>query len=156
MKLAALHSLLPPLLVALGLVAAGPRTVQEAGSAPTRDQDPSAMQLHYLEIVTPEPARTCEALAAVHGTAFGEPVAELGGARTADLAGGGRISVRGPLRPDETPVVRPYLRVDDLDAAVAAAREAGAEIALPSMEIGGQGRIAIYLLGGIEHGLWER
>jgi len=33
--------------------------------------------------------------------------------------------------------------------------ELGAEIALDSMEIPGQGRIAVYCHGGIEQGLWQ-
>jgi hypothetical protein len=45
--------------------------------------------------------------------------------------------------------------VDNIEAAVKAARTAGAEIALPSTEIPGRGRFAIYFLGGIEHGLWQ-
>ena len=60
------------------------------------------------------------------------------------------------MRDTEAPVVRPYLLVDDIEAAVKAAADAGAEIAMPAMEIPGQGRFAIYLLGGIDHGLWQR
>ncbi|MCA9292750.1 MAG: ester cyclase [Phycisphaerales bacterium] len=114
-----------------------------------------SMQIHYLEIVSPDVEQTCEALASAHGV-FSAPVPELGNARTAAIAGGGRIGVRGPLRESEASVVRPYVLVDDLDAAVAAAKAAGAEIALPRMEIPGQGTIAIYVLGGIEHGFWQR
>jgi len=115
-----------------------------------------AMNIHYLEIVTPDVDATCEALASAHGTAFDEPIPELGNARLAPLTGGGAISVRAPMRATETPVVRPYILVDDLAAAVEAARAAGAEIAIPAMEIPGRGTIAIYILGGIEHGLWQR
>ena len=49
------------------------------------------MQVHYLEIVTPDVEDTCSALQQVHGVPFGEPVATLGNARTADLPGGGRL-----------------------------------------------------------------
>ena len=52
--------------------------------------------------------------------------------------------------------MRPYILVDDIGAAVTAAREAGAEIAIPLMEIPGRGKIAIYIQGGIQHGLWQR
>ena len=55
----------------------------------------------------------------------------------------------------EEPVVRPYALVEDLDAAVATAEAAGAEIALPSMELPGEGKIAIYIQGGIHYGLWQ-
>ena len=55
----------------------------------------------------------------------------------------------------EEPVVRPYLLVDDIDAAAAAAVESGGEIAHPPMEIPGHGKFAIYIQGGIHHGLWQ-
>ena len=125
------------------------------GPDPMTNDQPAPCRLHYLEIVTPEVESTCEALAAVHGTTFGEPVPEFGNGRTAPLAGGGLVSVRGPMRSDESPVVRPYATVTDLEAAVASAEAGGGLIALPPMEIPGRGRIAIYILGGIEHGLWE-
>ncbi len=49
------------------------------------------------------------------------------------------------LRETEEPVVRPYWRVDDIDAAVAAAVQAGGEVAHPPLEIRGHGKFAIYL-----------
>lgn len=137
------------ILLSLGLVStAVPAHAEQPDSE-------AAMQIHYLEIVTPQVTETCDALEQAHGVTFGEPVAELGGARTAELAGGGRIAVRGPLRETEEPVVRPYVLVDDVEAAVEAVRAAGAQIALPPTTIEGQGTFAIYILGGIEHGLWE-
>ncbi|MEM1104505.1 MAG: hydroxylase [Pseudomonadota bacterium] len=114
------------------------------------------MQVHYLEIVTPNVEATCDILAAHHDVAFGEPVAVLGGARVANLQGGGRIGVRAPMRDDEEPVVRPYLLVNDIEAATLSAEAAGAEFAMRATEIPGQGKFAIYFLGGIQHGLWER
>ena len=60
------------------------------------------------------------------------------------------------MRDTEKPVVRPYLLVDDIHAAVKAAEAQGAEVAIPPMELPGQGTFAIYLLGGIDHGLWQR
>ncbi len=115
-----------------------------------------AMDVHYLEIVTPDVKATCEAMATLHGISFSEPVAALGNARTAALEGGGRIGVRAPMRDTEEPVVRPYVLVEDINDAVEAARAAGAQIALPPMELPGEGTCAIYFLGGIEHGLWQR
>ncbi len=52
-------------------------------------------------------------------------------------------------------MVRPYVLVKDIEAAVKAAEAAGATVALPPMEIPGQGMFSIYILGGIEHGLWQ-
>lgn len=114
------------------------------------------MVVHYLEIVTPEVDATCRVLETMHGVRFSEPVAALGNARTILLPDGRRIGVRAPMHGGEKPVVRPYLLVKDIHAAVEAARAAGAEIAHPPLEIPGMGSFAIYFLGGIEHGLWER
>lgn len=59
------------------------------------------------------------------------------------------------MRETEKPVVRPYLLVEDIEAAVEAAQAAGGEIAMLPTEIPGQGTFAIYILGGIQHGLWQ-
>jgi len=114
------------------------------------------MQIEYLEIVTPKVDETCAALSAQRGVSFGAPDPALGGGRVAIMEGGGRIGVRAPLRDDEAPVVRPYMLVDDIEAASAAAEAAGGEFAMRATEVPGQGRFAIYFLGGIQHGLWER
>ncbi len=113
------------------------------------------MPIHYLEIVTKEVDNVCSAYAASSGLQFGKPDAGLGGARTATLSGGGLVGVRAPMHEAEQPVVRPYWLVEDIEAAVAAAVEAGAEVAHPPMEIPGQGTFAIYDLGGVHHGLWQ-
>ncbi|MDF1808515.1 MAG: hypothetical protein P1U42_02365 [Phycisphaerales bacterium] len=117
--------------------------------------DGNILTVQYLEIVTPSVDDTCDVLAETHNIEFSEPIVELGNARTADLSSGGRISVRAPMRDTETPVVRPYLLVDDIKSAVKSAQKAGAEIAIPPMKIPGQGTFSIYILGGIEHGLWQ-
>ncbi|MEM6331074.1 MAG: hydroxylase [Planctomycetota bacterium] len=114
------------------------------------------MQVAYLEVVTGDVAGVCKAYEEVHGLAFGQPDAALGSARTAKLPGGGLLGVRAPLRDTETPIVRPYFLVEDIRAAVDAAAEAGAQIALPPMELPGYGTCAIFLLGGVEHGLWQQ
>lgn len=97
----------------------------------------------------------CAAYAAATGVELGSPDAGLGNARTAALPGGGLVGIRAPLRETEEPVVRPYWRVDDIEAALRAAEEAGGVVALPPMEIPGHGTCAIYLQGGVEHGLWQ-
>ena len=113
------------------------------------------MQVHYLEIVTPDVGATCGALEKLHGVSFSAPEAGLGNARTAALKSGGLIGVRAPMHAAEEPVVRPYVLVDDIEAAVEAAKAAGGEIAHPPMEIPGHGKFAIYVQGGIQHGLWQ-
>ena len=113
------------------------------------------MKVQYLEIVTPEVDAMCLQYSTIYGISFSEPDANFGGARTAKLEGGGLIGVRGPLRDTETPVVRPYMLVDDIDSAVKSAVEAGAEVAMPPMEIPGHGMFAIVIHGGIECGFWK-
>lgn len=114
------------------------------------------MQIHYLEIVTKGVDEVCAAYTAANGVQFGDPDAGLGGARTAALPMGGLVGVRQPMHETEEPVVRPYWLVDDIESAVASAVEAGAEVAHPPMEIPGHGTFAIYIQGGIHHGLWQR
>jgi uncharacterized protein len=113
------------------------------------------MNVKYLEIVTIDVGATCEALEAAHGASFSEPCPALGGARTAELEGGGRLGVRAPMHEAEAPVVRPYLGVPDAGAAVAAAEAKGAEVLHPALELPGEGTFAIYLGGGAQLGVWE-
>ena len=90
-----------------------------------------------------------------HNVTFSDPIAAFGNSRVAELKGGGRISVRAPLGA-EGPVVRPYMLVENIEAASAKAEAAGGEFAMRATEIPGEGKFAIYFLGGIEHGLWEK
>ena len=113
------------------------------------------MQVHYLEIVTQEVDAVCSAHEQLHGVTFSEGEPGLGNARTATLTNGGMIGVRAPMHESETPVVRPYLLVKDIDVAAAIAEKAGGEIAHPPLEIPGYGKFAIYIQGGIHHGLWQ-
>lgn len=119
------------------------------------EKNGNSMQIHYLEIVTTDADSVCKTYSQVHDITFGEPDQSLGGARTAKLSNGGILGVRSPMRESELPVVRPYVLVTDIQAAVDAASEAGAEVALPPMEIPGHGTCAIVIQGGIESGLWQ-
>lgn len=114
------------------------------------------MQVHYLEVVTREVDAVCAGYAAANAVEFSAPVAGLGNARTASLPGGGMVGVRAPLSDGEESVVRPYWLVPDIGAALAAAVAAGGEVAHPAMELPGHGTFAIYLQGGVQHGLWQR
>jgi predicted enzyme related to lactoylglutathione lyase len=114
------------------------------------------MGIHYLEIVTEAVDAVCATYAAANGARFGEPDMRLGGARTAAMPGGGLVGVMAPMHKTEEPVVRPYWLVADIEAAVAAAVGAGADVAHPPMEIPGHGRFAIFIQGGVQHGLWQR
>lgn len=112
--------------------------------------------MFYLEVVTKDVDQVCAAYSAAGGVTFGKPDAGLGGARTAPMPGGGMVGVRAPLRDTEAPIVRPYWLVKDIKAAVAAAKKAGGQVAVEPMEIPGHGKFAIYLKGGVDHGLWEK
>ena len=103
--------------------------------------------IQYLEIVTPEIDALCRQYSEIYGVKFSKPNASFGNARTAKL--------KKPLRDSETPVVRPYLLVEDIKSAVAAAAEAGGKIAMPPMEIPEHGMFAIVIHGGIECGFWQ-
>jgi len=113
------------------------------------------MRVHYLEIVTREVDAVCAAYAAAAGASFGAPDARLGNARTAPLPEGGLVGVRAPLHPSEQPAVRPYWLVDDIEAAYAAALATGGKEAHPPLEIPGRGTFAIFVRGGVHHGLWQ-
>lgn len=113
------------------------------------------MKVHYLEIVAADVNAVCAAYEAAHHVTFGSPDPLLGGARTASMADGGTIGVRGPLRDTEESIVRPYWLVDDIEAALAAAAKQGAFVAHSPLQIPGKGTFAIYIQGGVNHGLWQ-
>jgi predicted enzyme related to lactoylglutathione lyase len=113
------------------------------------------MKIHYLEIVASDVDTVCAGYEAAHGITFGPADPMLGGARTAALPDGGSIGVRSPLRDTESPIVRPYWLVDDIEVALDAASKQGAFIAHPALAIPGKGAFAIYIQGNVEHGLWQ-
>ena len=96
------------------------------------------MRIQYLEIVTPDVDAVCATYARLCGVTFGEPEAALGNARTASLPDGGKIGVRAPMHEAEEPVVRPYLLVDDVEAA----GRIKAAVDLPVIVVGGLRRLA--------------
>ena len=104
---------------------------------------------------TPEVDALCTAYAAA-GATFSEPNPMLGGARIAAMPDGTQLGIRAPMADHEEPVTRPYWLVDDIDAALAAAEEAGGMVAHPPLEIPGVGTFAIYFLGDTQHGLWKK
>ena len=114
------------------------------------------MRIHYLEIVCADVNTQCAALERVHGVSFGAPVADLGQARIAEASDGSLIGVRAPLAEHEQPIVRNYYEVDDIVKAVADAEAAGGVIAFGPTKIGDTGNWAIYFVGGIQLGLWQR
>ena len=120
----------------------------------------SMMQLHYLEIVTNEVNAVCDAYSRIHGVVFGEPDPNLGNSRTATMelgnAASSGVGIRPPMHAQERPVVRPYTLTSDIMEAVKAAVDAGATVAVPPMQLGGDlGTCAIVMFGNIESGFWQ-
>jgi uncharacterized protein len=111
--------------------------------------------VYYLEIVTTDVDAACHLYGEAYGWHFEAKGPEWGNSRVAALPNGSLCGIRAPLHEQEKLIVRTYFRVTDIETAVQDAERLGAEIALESMEIPGQGRIAIYLHGGIEQGLWQ-
>ena len=111
--------------------------------------------VYYLEIVTPDVDAACKLYGDAYGWRFQATGPELGNSFLATLPGGSLCGIRAPMTIEEKPIVRTYLRVTDIEAAARGARQLGAKIALPPMEIPGRGIIAIYVHGGIEQGLWQ-
>lgn len=132
-------------------------TLLTASDSPTAsaDQSPAPPHVHYVEIVCEDVDAQCAALARVHGLSFGAPVADLGHARVAEAADGSLVGVRAPLAEHEQPIVRTYVRVDDIARAVADAEAAGGMVAYPPTPQGDTGTWAIYFLGGVQFGLWQ-
>ena len=114
------------------------------------------MRIHYLEIVCRDVAAQCAALERVHGLSFGPAVADLGQARVAEATAGSLVGVRAPLAEHEQPIIRTYLEVEDIARAVKEAEAAGALIAYPPTQQGDTGTWAIYFLGDVQIGLWQR
>ncbi len=147
---------LPILALVFGLTTSNADEKKSVDQATRKRPGKSVMQIHYLEIVTKDVDAVCASYAAVHGVKFSEPIAGFGNARTTALPGGGMLGVRAPMRETEEPVVRPYWLVDDIEGAFETAVKAGAEAAHPPLEVPGIGTFAIYIQGGINHGLWQR
>ena len=114
------------------------------------------MRIHYLEIVCRDVAAQCATLERVHGLSFGPPMADLGQARVAHAPDGSLIGVRAPLAEHEQPIIRTYLEVEDITRAVKEAEASGAVIAYPPTRQGDTGTWAIYFLGDVQIGLWQR
>jgi len=112
-------------------------------------------KIRYLEIVTPDVDGTVAVFEKSSAVKFSDPVAELGNARVAPMAGGAQMGVRAPMHDAEEPVTRTYFLTEDIDAATEAAVKAGAELAHPVLEIPGQGKFSIFFQGGNQFGYWQ-
>ena len=102
---------------------------------------------YYVEHDTSDVEATRALLEAAHGWKFGDPDLALGGSIVAKLPGGGRCGVRAPLRPDESPVTRVYVRVESVARTVTRARKRGAEIVRQSTCTACHAPYTVYLYG---------
>jgi len=143
------------ILFCLAFMACNTQPAEEPATEIKSAKEDMGMQVHYIEIVTTDVANTISALENVHGLTFGEAVAALGNARVAEAANGSSIGVRAPLAEHETPIVRTYYTVDDIAKTVKNAEAAGAMVAYPPTVQGDTGTWAIYILNGIQYGLWQ-
>lgn len=122
---------------------------------PAQDQR-SSSRIHYLEIVCRDVSAQCAALERIHGLTFGPAVADLGQARVTEASDGCLIGVRAPLAEHEQPIMRTYVEVEDIVRALQEAEAAGAVVAYPPTQQGDTGIWAIYFLGDVQFGLWQR
>jgi hypothetical protein len=106
-----------------------------------------------MEIVSPDADALVAHFTHVHVVVFGEPDADLGRARIAKLDGEALVGIRKPLAVHETPIVRTYLGVPNIDSAVKGA-EMRDDRVRPA-EGGGRGTFAILIQGGVQLGLWQ-
>ena len=114
------------------------------------------MGVHYLEIVSNDMDALCALYERVHGLSFSQPEPDMGQARVATRADGTLVGIRKPLAAHETPIMRTYLAVEDIQRAAQEAEAAGALIAYPPTRQGKWGSFAIVIQGGVQHGLWQR
>ena len=133
------------------------------GCRPAQRTEPDAkpegstrMSVHYLEIVSNDVDALAGLYERMHGLTFGPPDADLGQARVATRPDGTLVGIRKPLAAHEQPIVRTYLAVDDIQAAVKKAEQAGALVAYPPTRQGARGTFAIVIQGDVQHGLWQR
>jgi hypothetical protein len=113
------------------------------------------MRVHYLEFVSDDIDAQVAVLEASQALSFGPPVPALGNARVAQGPDGTRVGVRAPMAEHEQPTIRPYFAVDDIAAAIAEAEAKGGVVAYPPTRQGDTGTWAIYVLGGLQIGLWQ-
>lgn len=111
--------------------------------------------VYYVEMVSADVPATRALLEQSYGWRFEQMGPELGGSLVAALPNCTRCGLRAPLRDDEQPITRTYVRVADARAAVDRAEKLGATIGLPPVELPGHGTIAIYFIGGVQQGVWQ-
>ncbi|HEU4642550.1 MAG TPA: hypothetical protein VFS44_08855 [Gemmatimonadaceae bacterium] len=112
--------------------------------------------VYYMEVVTNDVSGARTLYHQVYGWDFQAMGPELGNSFVAELPDGSRCGIRAPMHEQERPIVRTYIRVNDIERAARRVEALGGMLALPPMEIPGHGTIAIYIMaGGIEQGLWQ-
>lgn len=146
------RSTLSVLLLATGLL----WVAADARPARAEVEEAKAMGVRYLEIVSDDVDALVALYKGMHGLEFGAPEPEMGQARVAARPDGSLVGIRKPLAAHETPIVRTYVAVADIQKAAKAAEAAGAVIAYPPTKQGKWGTFAIVIHGGVQHGLWQK
>lgn len=125
-------------------------------SQPSKERGGPDLKIHYIEIVSASVDEQRRALEQLHGLSFSSEIEELGGARVSETSDGYMIGIRAPLAEHELPIIRTYFEVSDISMSVETAEASGAVIAYPPTKQGDTGTWAIYILDGIQYGLWQK
>ncbi len=108
----------------------------------------------FTELASADPAATRRFLEKVFGWSF-EQVKMLGGEYLSFEAPGGRGGIR-PTRPKELPGSTNYVRVQDLDAALAKVTGSGGEVVLSRVDVPGMGSFFWFRVpGGPVMACWQ-
>ena len=111
--------------------------------------------VHYLEVVANDVDATVKLYETAHGVEFGPEVADLGNARVASQSNGTLVGVRKPMASHESPTMRTYLAVENIEDAVKRAEASGAMVAYPPTRQGDAGMFAIVIMDNVQHGFWQ-
>jgi uncharacterized protein len=101
----------------------------------------------FTEMASDDPALTRRFLERVFGWQFHAVAMPRGEYLSFEIPGGGRGGIR-PTRPTESPSSLSYVRVADLDAALARIRNAGGTVVLPRVDAPGMGSFFWFKIPG--------
>jgi predicted enzyme related to lactoylglutathione lyase len=122
-----------------------------------RSHDPEAtamphhVKLDHAEIASMDPAATQKFMETALGLKFTVTGPEMGNYRThgpGEGAKGSSVGIRGRMDPNEEPGNFPYFTVPDIDAALKAAKAAGAHVIMQKTEVPKVAWLAVYIAPG--------
>jgi uncharacterized protein len=110
----------------------------------------------WVDLIARDPAAARRFYAELFGWLVEAGGPEAGGYAMATVEGRNVAGFNGEMQLDHPPVWSTYLACNDLDAAIAAAEQAGATLAIPAMDVMDAGRMAfLQAPGGGVFGLWQ-